>query len=660
MTLPLRDKDESLKLRLKIWVRKATVYCLWFAIVFFEATEYLRLTRANLATHTTLFNSDSLFLPVLFKNILQENGQIQDWYLTPAPYIFPDFVIQFFSGLSTENSTVSMGIYSISQILVFATLISWIGYEAKLGNLSLYVSAIGTGIFTVLAGQNISPYLFMGMSAWHFGSFINFLICTALSLRAVNKNFRNLEIILLGLSLALFSLADALIIFQYTIPMIVIGFLEVTLRKQKSYLKIIGTVTICSVIGYLSYQQLIPKQTRYSPSFTLSGISHHLQEFGQIFFDFNQKNSVAAISVTAMILAIIISSCRDFYQTLAQKILLTDKHTYIIKSLFTIGSLLTVGVAFLNSSLPTEPRYLIPLFFLPIIFGLQKILSVLNKIRFSRSQGLSFFLAPFAIVLAVFSAQKMDLNHYPKDVQCIDKYLSDNHYKFGIAQYWNAKYLQALLKNDVQIAQAYSGFRNQKWITSDEFFRERYDFLLVSKSDEPPYVLDFSQLEELSQKKSTPKYCGNFVLFGFGNGGATTSRIREVGAVEKWDACGLATRIASLDAEDCTFYARNNHDPGHLMFGPGVELLPGKYLLTGNLTSSGELSGQNFMEAVANNNGTTEILGSVDLSGSDGLNKPNLEFTVMPKQANNEIEFRIFLSQGSALKFYSVALRRIE
>ena len=52
-----------------------------------------------------LFDSDALYLPTLFSDIFANNGQIKDWFLTPAPYFFPDFPM-FFSVLLGRSDTL--------------------------------------------------------------------------------------------------------------------------------------------------------------------------------------------------------------------------------------------------------------------------------------------------------------------------------------------------------------------------------------------------------------------------------------------------------------------------------------------------------------------------------------------------------------------------
>ena len=61
-----------------------------------------------------LFDSDALYLPTLFSDIFANNGQIKDWFLTPAPYFFPDYPIFFLVYL--------VGATPYSQIIAFALI----------------------------------------------------------------------------------------------------------------------------------------------------------------------------------------------------------------------------------------------------------------------------------------------------------------------------------------------------------------------------------------------------------------------------------------------------------------------------------------------------------------------------------------------------------
>ncbi len=38
-------------------------------------------------------NSDLLYLPTLFSDLISKRGRISDWFLTPAPYFFPDYLV---------------------------------------------------------------------------------------------------------------------------------------------------------------------------------------------------------------------------------------------------------------------------------------------------------------------------------------------------------------------------------------------------------------------------------------------------------------------------------------------------------------------------------------------------------------------------------------
>ena len=49
--------------------------------------------RVGIAMQAAAFTSDGMYLPVLCADLFEHGGRIWDWYLTPAPYFFPDYAI---------------------------------------------------------------------------------------------------------------------------------------------------------------------------------------------------------------------------------------------------------------------------------------------------------------------------------------------------------------------------------------------------------------------------------------------------------------------------------------------------------------------------------------------------------------------------------------
>ena len=68
-------------------------------------------------------NSDLLYLPALFADVLSGGGRIADWYLTPAPYFFPDYPIYFGAYAAGWDTYSRIVLFSVAQtMLVFAAV----------------------------------------------------------------------------------------------------------------------------------------------------------------------------------------------------------------------------------------------------------------------------------------------------------------------------------------------------------------------------------------------------------------------------------------------------------------------------------------------------------------------------------------------------------
>ena len=78
-------------------------YCIIYGILFlflvynfFNFYNFIIPEVTNLGGISASFiNSDILTLPALFKNLVLEGGKYSDWYLSAAPYFFPDILLFF-------------------------------------------------------------------------------------------------------------------------------------------------------------------------------------------------------------------------------------------------------------------------------------------------------------------------------------------------------------------------------------------------------------------------------------------------------------------------------------------------------------------------------------------------------------------------------------
>jgi hypothetical protein len=77
------------------------------------------------AIRESFFDSDSLYLPTLFEDLIQWSGRFSDWRLTPAPYFFPDLPLYFMSRLIVGNVEPAQYLSSIVHLLLVAWAARW-------------------------------------------------------------------------------------------------------------------------------------------------------------------------------------------------------------------------------------------------------------------------------------------------------------------------------------------------------------------------------------------------------------------------------------------------------------------------------------------------------------------------------------------------------
>ena len=101
-------------------------YCIIYGILFlflvynfFNFYNFIIPEVTNLGGISASFiNSDILTLPALFKNLVLEGGKYSDWYLSAAPYFFPDILLFFILSFIFSNFYIVMGIFAIIQHII--------------------------------------------------------------------------------------------------------------------------------------------------------------------------------------------------------------------------------------------------------------------------------------------------------------------------------------------------------------------------------------------------------------------------------------------------------------------------------------------------------------------------------------------------------------
>jgi hypothetical protein len=116
-------------------------------IIMIAVLEFVASTNGAIS-RDMLFFADALHLPLVFRDIFELGGELSDWYQTPAPYWFPDFLLYLPSALLAKTNYILIAILAVVQVMYTVesniyTHISPIGFLWKDNLMSAMLEAGG-------------------------------------------------------------------------------------------------------------------------------------------------------------------------------------------------------------------------------------------------------------------------------------------------------------------------------------------------------------------------------------------------------------------------------------------------------------------------------------------------------------------------------------
>jgi hypothetical protein len=186
----------------------------------------------------------------------------------------------------------------------------------------------------------------------------------------------------------------------------------------------------------------------------------------------------------------------------------------------TLSCVATVAVMLLSERAQPVPRYLIAALSLPLVAGVFLLAHWLGAGFRHAGLGLAFL---FAGLLAFDAWQVRNVDQvsryfYPEQIACIDRALAQSGARRGIAQYWDAKNVQALSRHRPIMAQYMGDLAPMEWITSQRFFNAAYDFAIIAEREVPPLRLPRAQLIAANGEPARTVTCGDRSVLLFGPG----------------------------------------------------------------------------------------------------------------------------------------------
>lgn len=458
------------------------------------------------------FNSDSLYLPSIYKDVFVDGNTLQGWHLNSAPNFFPDWFLYVGLNGLTGNFIVASFLFGIIQVFLISILSLLVlkrvsekaHYYVTLGNVLLLLFP-----FTELIENDFHFFSHLVMNSFHIGAFINTLLALwlAFSFWKTQKKYWLVLLLVVGV-LALVS--DRLFIVSFIVPMASVAMLLVY-RKTHYALYTLGTLVLIYTIGMLlfgalqrsDYFVILKQHKLFDWAFIGDSFAMFWDQFTLYWNNMSVRILIFILTFLVMI-ACIIWCIRKLPLVWKKSIPITNGGILlkIFATLFLSGVWLAPMMMGQYTGHDTirynYSAYLLAILFLPFLFPFKtKQLSI--KVN-------SILLLTVAALLGFFlfqngpdSFNKQYLNYYPKMVQDIDKIGETKGIKIGLAPYWKAKVITQFSRKGIRAYTAFEPLTPWGHVTNSNWHHKDpkdwsstivYDFVLADS----PSMIDSTRL----------------------------------------------------------------------------------------------------------------------------------------------------------------------
>lgn len=456
------------------------------------------------------FNSDSMYLPALFEDLFDRGYHLSSWYLTPAPYFFPDMLVFFIIKTCIKSVFYAFLVYAIFQTVLILYLISKIAFLVSQKRASVFLTHILflLALFFAYSGQ-FEAYCIFLKSAHHTGTLINGLfLIYFLVLNERNRNKNTLWVIFLISILG--TVSDLIFLVQFVLP-IVVSLLLCQFFKSPPFFsikRIILTLVLGCIIGFCS-RHIVGAVAHFNYLLVHAfGVFETYQKIYLIFKDAFFAAPFLGVMTLIFYFILIVQCLIKMFSSYQKSWAFFLSLFVLISTLFTLESMSINGIL--------SARYLLNIFWFPVFF-----FWILLPQNFNEKILLVILYAISVMIVASRIAQRpvYVFDYTPEIVRCIDAHIHEYNsahndtIKYGISTYWQEKLTTSFSKEGVIISQYTSNLKPRLWITSAENYRNAYDFAILSKED----MLDVNLIEKINGAPTLVFKCSdNFSLLIYG------------------------------------------------------------------------------------------------------------------------------------------------
>ena len=461
-------------------------------------------------------SSDLIYIESLYRDIFIADYSITGWLVSKAPYYFPDWVLYSIIRVIAGNYLTSWYIYVfINFILIILFLYLTLRYfYLKEGYEYILFSLMwGLGLVIILKSSpsGYGPHTFL-FPVYHSGALLNGLIITLAWLYSFRKKLTNVGNCILIIFLIISTMSDLWFVMWFVIPIILtisilVYLKKISLKNHLNYLiiTVIGT-SLGSVankflekLGYLHFSNVKfgDQQVSY-----FQNIHHLLGDIVSlfissplllVFFSFN----IILTVVNLWMLLVSKSKKKNINNEIENKIEFIALQLVAFISFF--GTILAIAVFKIWGG--WNYRYLHPLLIFPwVICGLY----VFEFFKKSKILIKLCIIIPLITTIYIFTysfdSSFKSLRRgvplewinppYHQEMSCIDNAAKIYNLKYGVSEYWSAKWISELNRSGLLVNQFDYNINPLHWMNNIEWYRDttskknyvNYDFIATENT----------------------------------------------------------------------------------------------------------------------------------------------------------------------------------
>ncbi len=480
------------------------------------------------------YNSDSLYLPYLYQDLITRHGKFSEWIFASTPYFFPDTLIYFILATISQNLKLSILLYSIVQFTLYYWLIIAIGKKIikNTEDVSLFHLSVLVSLLFLSKGYLQQETLMMGLiSQSHFGTALMFLLGLLLILNTFSSQSPwNYVFLFTVCFLTVFS--DILYLTQFFAPVIlslwIMRTLSNNLQIKKIYTKNICIVSLGCISSYLLYRSnLLPlhldKYTNGLRRIYLNELWEGVKKIAHDFWVFYQSNAIIFVFLCFYIVLTLHYLTKRFVPTQKNQADLYNNFNFIIIFLFTSIMLGILSLLFADNNLMVKNfinlRHCIPFIIFPVFLGIPLFFAMYTSFGESLSKYYLYLMLAMLAYAYLFIPQGGSIANiirfYPDSIACLDSYANKYHLKNGISyHYWETRSNSFLSKKDLNIVNVKSDLSvgptpRLYFNTMNDFKNKDFNFILFNNDHlvDPKFVANVGKFKKIYGTPSAEFTC---------------------------------------------------------------------------------------------------------------------------------------------------------